>query len=93
MTGWTLRSCNVGQHLGVSQSDIALWPMGFFFTGVTPLSRMLKKNIFALLSQCLVIYKENLTQTKIVTKISNFLHFKKIVKIWILIKLIMKFHF
>ena len=41
-------------------------------------SRMSKKNLFALLSQCLVKYYEKLAKTKILTKISNFLHFLKI---------------
>ena len=38
MTGWTLRSCNIGLHLGVSQSEvICITAYGKFFTGVTPL--------------------------------------------------------
>ena len=37
MTGWTLRSCNVGLPLGVSQSEvICIAAYGKLFTGVTP---------------------------------------------------------
>ena len=37
MTGWTLRSCNVGLHRGVSQSEIiCIAAYGKLFTGVTP---------------------------------------------------------
>ena len=37
MTGWTLRSCNVGLHLGESQSEvICIAAYGKLFTGVTP---------------------------------------------------------
>ena len=37
MTGWTLRSCNVGLHLGVSQNEvICITAYGKYFTGVTP---------------------------------------------------------
>ena len=37
MTGWTLGSCNVGLHLGESQSEvICIVAYGKLFTGVTP---------------------------------------------------------
>ena len=37
MTGWTLRSCNVGLHLGVLQSGvIGIVAYGKFLTGVKP---------------------------------------------------------
>ena len=53
MTGWTLRSCNVGLHLGVAQSEvICITAYGKLFTGVIVLLNNKGSNKVSLL--CIV---------------------------------------
>ena len=67
--------------------QFALRPMGIFLPVLHLRSRISKKILFALLSQCLLSYYKNLPQTKILTKNSNFFAFlKNLFKILILIK-------